>query len=156
MTSDFRVFTIAFLDFPSAATKNWAFSFTSRQLLIMYVKVNMFPDINFVHSSRVTCRPPDYSHTSSFYVPYTTIYKYLLYIPRSYIYLYMYLKYKRIQLAYSSTQTEPYGTPLEIAATNGHPQTVERLLEGGALINHQRPVCYCNTIIAIIVLLIHT
>jgi ankyrin repeat protein len=30
---------------------------------------------------------------------------------------------------------EPYSVPLEMAATNGHPQTVERLLEGGALIN---------------------
>jgi ankyrin repeat protein len=32
---------------------------------------------------------------------------------------------------------EPYSVPLEMAATNGHPQTVERLLEGGALINRE-------------------
>jgi hypothetical protein len=38
--------------------------------------------------------------------------------------------------------------PLEIAAANGHAQTVERLLEGGALINYQRSVC--NTIITIV------
>ena len=55
----------------------------------------------------------------------------------------------QLSLENSSLQTEPYSTPLEIAATKGHPQTVERLLEGGALINHQRPVCY--TIITIII-----
>jgi ankyrin repeat protein len=43
---------------------------------------------------------------------------------------------------------EPYSVPLEAAATNGHAQTVERLLEGGALINYQRSVC--NTIITIV------
>ena len=43
---------------------------------------------------------------------------------------------------HTSSQDEPYSTPLEIAATNGHPQTVERLLEGGALVNYQRPVCH--------------
>ena len=40
-----------------------------------------------------------------------------------------------------SSQTPPYSVPLMIAATNGHTQCVERLLEGGALINYQRPVC---------------
>ena len=59
-----------------------------------------------------------------------------------------------VPLVYFSLQIEPYGTPLEIAATNGHLQTVERLLEGGALVNHQRPVCYSNTIITIII--VHT
>ena len=46
---------------------------------------------------------------------------------------------------YTSLQSGACSTPLIIAATDGHPQTVERLLEGGALINYQRPVC--NTVI---------
>lgn len=46
---------------------------------------------------------------------------------------------------YTSLQDEPCSTPLMIAAGNGHLQTVERLLQGGALINHQRTVC--NTVI---------
>jgi ankyrin repeat protein len=29
---------------------------------------------------------------------------------------------------------EPYSVPLEIAATNGHAETVERLLEGGQIL----------------------
>ena len=55
-----------------------------------------------------------------------------------------------IQLVYMypSLQSGAYSVPLIIAATNGHAQTVERLLEGGALINYQRPVC--NTIITIV------
>ena len=44
-----------------------------------------------------------------------------------------------------SLQTPPYSVPLEIAATHGHTQCVERLLEGGALINYQRPVCNIMT-----------
>ena len=40
-----------------------------------------------------------------------------------------------------SSQTPPYSVPLDIAATAGHTQCVERLLKGGAHINYQRQVC---------------
>jgi serine/threonine-protein phosphatase 6 regulatory ankyrin repeat subunit B len=44
--------------------------------------------------------------------------------------------------------------PLIIAATAGHAETVERLLEGGAIINYQRPVC--NTTITIVYMIFFT
>ena len=61
---------------------------------------------------------------------------------------FIYLCIIQLVYMYPSLQEEPYSVPLEIAAINDHPQTVERLLEGGALINYQRPVC--NTIITIV------
>lgn len=39
-----------------------------------------------------------------------------------------------------SSQTSPHPVPLEIAAEEGHVQTVQRLLEGGANINYQQEV----------------
>ena len=42
---------------------------------------------------------------------------------------------------YTSSQTPPFSVPLGIAAGKGHTETVERLLEGGALINYRRLVC---------------
>ena len=54
---------------------------------------------------------------------------------------------------YASLQNELCSVPLEIAATKGHLETVDRLLEGGALINYQRSVC--NTIIAFVYIIRH-
>ena len=43
-------------------------------------------------------------------------------------------------------QSPPYSVPLGVAAQNGHAQTVEKLLNGGAKINHQDEVrCMCYT-----------
>ena len=44
------------------------------------------------------------------------------------------------------SQISPYSVPLGVAAGNGHARTVERLLEGGALINYQRSVCNSNCV----------
>ena len=52
-------------------------------MFVLIMKAKMFPDTNYVHSSKVTCKLPDYnadtvidyvfSHASGFYVPCTTI-----------------------------------------------------------------------------------
>ena len=47
---------------------------------------------------------------------------------------------------HSSLQISPYSVPLGVAAQEGHAQTVERLLEGGAIINYQRSVCNSNCV----------
>ena len=47
---------------------------------------------------------------------------------------------------HSSLQISPYSVPLVVAAEEGHAQTVERLLKGGAIINYQRPVCNSNCV----------
>lgn len=41
---------------------------------------------------------------------------------------------------YVSPQTSPHSVPLGVAAQEGHKKTVDRLLKGGANINHQDKV----------------
>lgn len=41
---------------------------------------------------------------------------------------------------HSFPQDSPHSVPLGVASQNGHTQTVERLLEGGANVNHQDTV----------------
>ena len=51
--------------------------------------------------------------------------------------------YLRVVLHYSlhtSSQDDFRSVPLEVAAGDGHTETVKRLLEGGALVNYQRSV----------------
>ena len=77
-----------------------------------------------------------HTHVSPSRLVYLGLGHYLSSITNIHVYLRVVLHYS----LHTSSQNDLRSVPLEVAAEEGHTETVKRLLEGGALVNYQSSV----------------